>query len=258
MASASLRSPLATSSSASESSAVRRLGWESVASQYARLSPSQHTVTAPPLIVADIYVADGACADDPRLVRARWAWRTAARDASAGSSPRRIDVSSIRTAACVPASDASSDLGEVDTPSQTTATATGPVSVSAVANAIASSLRECRRPRSVTPASQPRSSSTWSRPEGTWRPHDSQRPSALIAPGKAEGSTEHTGHCATYPGGLGSVSWSVAASSVPQDSQKLSAAQTGSPQAGQLRLRAPPAVMTASPSRRYSWSLWYS
>jgi hypothetical protein len=66
-----VRSPLATSSSASESSAVRRLDSESVASQYARLSPSQHTVTATPLMVADIYVADGACADEPRLVKAR-------------------------------------------------------------------------------------------------------------------------------------------------------------------------------------------
>ena len=105
---------------------------------------------------------------------ASWAWRTAARDASSGSSPRLIELSSIRTAACAPVSEASSGFGEEDTPSQTTATATGPSGVSVVARAIASSLRECRRPRSVTPASSSRLSSTWSRPDGTLRPHDSQ------------------------------------------------------------------------------------
>ncbi len=119
-------------------------------------------------------MADGACAEEPRLVRARWAWLTAASEASCGSSPRRTEVSSIRTAAWLPASDASSARGEVDTPSQTTATTTGPSGVSAAASAIASSLRGWRSPRSVTPASMPRSSSTWSRPDGTIRPHDSQ------------------------------------------------------------------------------------
>ncbi len=73
----------------------------------------------------------------------------------------------MRTAACAPVSDASSGFGEDDTPSQTTAIATGPSGVSVVARAIASSLRGCRRPRS-------RLSSTWSRPDGTLRPHDSQ------------------------------------------------------------------------------------
>ncbi len=102
------------------------------------------------------------------------AWRTAAREASSGGSPRRIELSSIRTAACAPVSDASSGFGEEETPSQTTATATGPSGVSVVARAIASSLRGCRRPRSVTPASSSRLSSTWSRPDGTLRPHDSQ------------------------------------------------------------------------------------
>ena len=105
---------------------------------------------------------------------ASWAWRTAARDASSGSSPRLIELSSIRTAACAPVSEASSGFGEEDTPSQTTAIATGPADVSVVARAIASSLRGCRSPRSVTPASSSRLSSTWSRPEGTLRPHDSQ------------------------------------------------------------------------------------
>ncbi len=105
---------------------------------------------------------------------ASWAWRTPARDASSGSSPRRIEVSSMRTAACAPVSDASSGFGEDDTPSQTTAIATGPSGVSVVARAIASSLRGCRRPRSVTPARVSRLSSTWSRPDGTLRPHDSQ------------------------------------------------------------------------------------
>jgi hypothetical protein len=91
---------------------------------------------------------------------ASWAWRTAAREASSGGSPRRIELSSIRTAAWAPVSDASSGFGEEDTPSQTTATATGPSGVSVVARAMASSLRGCRRPRSVTPASSSRLSST--------------------------------------------------------------------------------------------------
>jgi len=108
------------------------------------------------------------------MVIASWAWRTAARDAWSGSSPRLIELSSIRTAAWAPVSDASSAFGEDDTPSQTTATATGPSGVSVVAMAIASSLRGCRRPRSVTPASSSRLSSTWSRPDGTLRPQDSQ------------------------------------------------------------------------------------
>jgi len=102
------------------------------------------------------------------------AWCTAAIDASSGSSPRLIEVSNTRTAACAPVSDASSGFGDDDTPSQTTVIATGPSGVSVVARAMASSLRACRRPRSVTPASSSRLSSTWSRPEGTLRPHDSQ------------------------------------------------------------------------------------
>ena len=119
-------------------------------------------------------MADGAWDGEPRMAMASWAWRTAARDASSGSSPRLIEVSSTRTAACAPVSDASSGRGEDDTPSQTTAIATGPAGVSVVARAIASSLRGWRRPRSVTPASNSRLSSTWSRPDGTLRPHDSQ------------------------------------------------------------------------------------
>ena len=105
-------------------------------------------------------MADGARDGEPRMAMASCAWRTAAVDASSGSSPRLIEVSSIRTAAWAPVSDASSGFGEEDTPSQTTAIATGPAGVSVVARAIASSFRGCRRPRSVTPARCSRLSST--------------------------------------------------------------------------------------------------
>jgi hypothetical protein len=110
--------------------------------------------------IAEIYVADGARDGAPRMAMASWAWCTPASDASSGSSPRLIEVSSTRTAAWAPVSDASSGFGEDDTPSQTTTMATGPAGVSVVARAIASSLRGCRRPRSVTPASSSRLSST--------------------------------------------------------------------------------------------------
>src|ERR1700746_92773 len=164
------------------------------------------------------------------MAMASWACRTAALDASSGWSPRLIELASVRTPACAPASDASSGFGEEDTPSQTTAIATGPAGVSVVASAIASSLRGCRRPRSVTPASSSRLSSTWSRPDGTLRPHDSQKPSALIGPGGVDSSSEHTGHCAVYPGGPALLTGG--ASSVPHDSQKLSAAPAAAPQVG--------------------------
>jgi hypothetical protein len=73
------------------------------------------------------------------------------------------------------AQEASSGRGAEETPSETIATATGPDSVSATAKCIASSLREWRRPRSLTPATWPRSSSMWSRSAvATRRPHEGQ------------------------------------------------------------------------------------
>ncbi len=63
---------------------------------------------------------------------------------------------------CTAVQDASCGRGAEDTPSQTIATTTGPSSLSATAKCIASSFRECRRPRSLTPATWPRSSSMWS------------------------------------------------------------------------------------------------
>ena len=54
MASASVISPVATSSSASESSLVSRWASDSVASQYARLSPSQQTVTPSAPTIAEM------------------------------------------------------------------------------------------------------------------------------------------------------------------------------------------------------------
>jgi len=53
MASASVICPWATSSSASESSLVNRVDSDSVASQYARLSPSQQSVTASAATIAE-------------------------------------------------------------------------------------------------------------------------------------------------------------------------------------------------------------
>ncbi len=77
-------------------------------------------------------------------------------------------VAAARSAA---ACEASSGRGEVDTPSQTTATTdAGP----AESSAMASSLRLCRRPRSLTPAEVSSSISTWSRPVGWSMPQFSQ------------------------------------------------------------------------------------
>jgi hypothetical protein len=59
-----------------------------------------------------------------------------------------------------------------------------------------------------------------------------QYPSAVITLGGRSGSTEHTGHCASYSGGV--VLTTGGASSVPHDSQKLSLAPTGAPQDGQV------------------------
>jgi hypothetical protein len=46
-----------------------------------------------------------------------------------------------------------------------------------------------------------------------------------MPPGGADGSTEHTGHSGVYPGDA--VLTTAGASSVPQDSQKLSVATMG-------------------------------
>ena len=50
--------------------------------------------------------------------------------------------------------------------------------------------------------------------------------------GGASGSTEHTGHSASYP--TGAELTAGGASSVPHASQKLSRAPTGAPQDGQV------------------------
>ena len=100
----------------------------------------------------------------------------------AASFPSRTAGSSTRMAASVAAAEASSGRLEPDTPSQTTAIAMAPPAVCIAASAIASSLRKCRKPRSVTPATRSRSVSMWSRGDGALRPHVSQYPSALIGP----------------------------------------------------------------------------
>ncbi len=73
------------------------------------------------------------------------------------------------------ASDASSGRVADETPSQTTAKDTGEPSGSVVVpTAKASSLRWCRRPRSLTAATGPRSCSMWSRSRGWAWPQFSQ------------------------------------------------------------------------------------
>ena len=88
--------------------------------------------------------------------------RTATRDASRGSPPCPAPSASSVMPVCTAVQEASCGRGAEDTPSQTIATTTGPSSLSATAKCIASSLRECRWPRSLTPATWPRSSSIWS------------------------------------------------------------------------------------------------
>jgi hypothetical protein len=125
-----------------------------------RLSPSQHTVTASAVTTADAYVAAGAPAGLASVVSAAPPARAAAADADTGSSPARTAATSTRTAARTAVRDASSARGAEETPSHTTTTAAGPPGHSVAARAIASSLRVCRSPRSVTPAASPTSSST--------------------------------------------------------------------------------------------------
>ena len=112
---------------------------------------------------------------------------------ASGSSPRSAPSASRVIPAFTAVHDASSGRGAEDTPSQTIATATGPASVSATAKCIASSFRECRRPRSLTPATWPRSSSMWSLSATTRLPQDGQYPSSPATTGSAE-SVEHAVH----------------------------------------------------------------
>ncbi len=108
---------------------------------------------------ADTYVEAGAPSGPASSVSARPAALTAASEMASGSSLRSAPSASSVIPAFTAVHDASSGRGAEDTPSQTIATATGPASVSATAKCIASSFRECRRPRSLTPATWPRSSS---------------------------------------------------------------------------------------------------
>nr|BFE77467.1 hypothetical protein GCM10020093_000680 [Planobispora longispora] len=102
--------------------------------------------------------AGASSGDEARAATAAAARATAARVAEAGSAPERSSARSV--AAPVPAAvdEAVSGRGEEDTPSQTTPI----VRPSAATSAMASSLRACRRPRSLTPAAPPASTSTWS------------------------------------------------------------------------------------------------
>src|SRR5260370_31258468 len=70
--------------------------------------------------------------------------------------------------------------------------------------------------------------------------------------GGVSGYTEHTGHSASYPGGAALTMGG--ASSVPHDSQKLSAAPTGAPHDGQM---ASDAWGTATaPGSPVTWGSW--
>ena len=133
-------------------------GAAGAASQYARLSPSQQSVAAEPVITAETNVADPIPPGDlARPATAASADRTAAEDASVRSVPSCAAVRSTSAAAWAAASEASAGRMEVDTPSQTTATRTGPSAAGTTASSIASSFWRWRRPRSVTPAIRPRS-----------------------------------------------------------------------------------------------------
>src|SRR5882757_11224792 len=125
--------PAATISWASESSRVSCCaagsgsGAAGAPSQYARLSPSQHSVAAARVITAETNVADPTPPGEAaRPATALSAARTAAEDASVRSVPSCAAVRSTSAAACAAASDASAGRSDVDTPSQTTATRTGP------------------------------------------------------------------------------------------------------------------------------------
>jgi hypothetical protein len=80
--------------------------------------------------------------------------------------------SSTERAASAAAREASCGRRVLETPSQTTAAIT-PVSWR-IPNAIASSLTAWTWPRSLTPATRPRSAATWSVPSGIRLPQSSQ------------------------------------------------------------------------------------
>ena len=83
-------------------------------------------------------------------------------------------IRSVSRAARAPASEATSESIELDTPSRTTRTARSP-GVFAASRAIASSFLPCTMPRSHTPATQVAGvSRKWSRSLGCLVPHDSQ------------------------------------------------------------------------------------
>jgi len=95
----------------------------------------------------------------------------------------------------------------------------GPAAPPVLIRAIASSLRLCRRPRSLTPATRTgpaaNAISTWSRPVGCRTPHRPQYPSASTAP------APHTAH-------------RVAPNGCPHSSQNLSPGSPGSRHTGQI------------------------
>lgn len=110
---------------------------------------------------------------------ARAATPIASRIAWSGRRPRGRAASRWAAAAWTAVADASSGRAEEETPSQTTAsTAASPPGRWVAATVKASSLRWCRSPRSVTPATPSAVSSWWSRGRGWAPPQLSQYPSA--------------------------------------------------------------------------------
>src|SRR5690606_26106579 len=105
-----------------ESSSVRSIpsrrtpppGAATSASQYARVSPAQQIVTSPGRATAATYVQAGASSGEVASL-------PTARLASANASSCVLPSASAAAAAVTAAADASSALGELPTPSQTTA-----------------------------------------------------------------------------------------------------------------------------------------
>ncbi len=88
--------------------------------------------------------------------------------------PRGNGVRRVSSAARAPASEATSESVELDTPSRTTSTARQP-GASSASSAIASSLRLWTMPRSQTPATQEAGvSRKWSRSLACLVPHEMQ------------------------------------------------------------------------------------
>ncbi len=102
-----------------------------------------------------------------------------------GSGPSGPRAASTSRAARAAARLATSESGAEDTPSHTTsaANARSAVADGLAARAIASSLRECRTPRSHTPATQLAGrSAQWSRSDAAGSPHSVQYPSSATRP----------------------------------------------------------------------------